>query len=127
MEHPPPADLTDPDLTALRDFALGLPEAVETLPWGERAWGVRKKNFAFFWVGEQGTKLTCKLPESRYAVEHLPYVKPAGYNLGKSGWMTATIPPGEKVPVDELLDWLDESYRAVAPKTLVKALDAREA
>ena len=126
MEHPPPAELTDPDLIALRDFALGLPDAVETLPWGERAWGVRKKNFAFFHTGEHGVSLTCKLPESRYAVEHLPYVKPAGYNLGKSGWMTATIPPGEKVPVDELLDWLDESYRAVALKTLVKALDARE-
>jgi len=27
----------------------------------------------------------------------------------------------------ELTDWIDESYRAIAPKTLVKALDARAA
>jgi hypothetical protein len=41
--------------------------------------------------------------------------------------VTAQIPKGKNIDVELLCDWVDESYRAVAPKTLVKALDARPA
>ena len=44
--------------------------------------------------------------------------------MGKYGWVTMRFGPSEEPPFDLLLDWLDESYRAVAPKTLVKRLDA---
>ena len=36
--------------------------------------------------------------------------------------MSAAFAPGQRPPVDLLCDWIDESYRAIAPKTLVKQL-----
>jgi hypothetical protein len=57
----------------------------------------------------------------------LPFTSPAGYGLGKSGWVTAELEPGQE-PVVELFErWIDESYRAQAPKKLVKQLDERAA
>ena len=38
--------------------------------------------------------------------------------------MTARFGLREKPPVDMLKQWIDESYRAVAPKRLVASLDA---
>ena len=45
--------------------------------------------------------------------------------LGRSGWVTARFEWGDAVPTDILGDWIDESYRAVAPKKLVAELDQR--
>ena len=53
----------------------------------------------------------------------MPFTKPTGYNLGKSGWVTASFGAKAKPPLDVLEAWLDESYRAVAPKKLAAALD----
>lgn len=55
----------------------------------------------------------------------LPFVSPTGYGLGKSGWVTATFGPKQTPPLDMLQDWIDESYRAQAPKKLVAALPGR--
>ena len=42
--------------------------------------------------------------------------------LGKAGWVTVPLrAPG--VTVDVLRDWVEESYRIVAPKRLVATLD----
>ena len=57
----------------------------------------------------------------------LPFASPTGYGLGKAGWVTARFGKGEKAPVDLLRSWIDESYRAVAPKKLVAALSAAPA
>ncbi len=45
------------------------------------------------------------------------------YGLGKAGWVSIEIGDGEPVPVDMLKAWIDESYRAQAPKKLVRMLD----
>ncbi|MGH3018344.1 MAG: MmcQ/YjbR family DNA-binding protein, partial [Gaiellaceae bacterium] len=48
--------------------------------------------------------------------------EPTGYGLGKSGWVTVPLrAPG--VTLDLLRDWIEESYRIVAPKRLVAELD----
>ena len=50
-----------------------------------------------------------------------------GYGLGKSGWVSFS-PSDEAIPsLDQLKEWVEESYRAQAPKRLVKELDARGA
>jgi predicted DNA-binding protein (MmcQ/YjbR family) len=106
----------------LREFALGYPEAVEEFPWGERAIKVRKKVFVFMVANGTGLHLSTKLPDSAaFALSH-PFATPTGYGLGKSGWVSAAFTPGQRPPVDLLCDWIDESYRAIAPKTLVKQL-----
>jgi hypothetical protein len=57
----------------------------------------------------------------------LPFASPTGYGLGKSGWVTARFTARDKPPVEMLRKWIDESYRAVAPKELVQALDTANA
>ncbi|HXU60385.1 MAG TPA: MmcQ/YjbR family DNA-binding protein, partial [Polyangia bacterium] len=57
----------------------------------------------------------------------LPFVKPTAYGMGKSGWVTVTLGPAESPPIALLKEWIDESYRAVAPKKLVAALAGEKA
>jgi hypothetical protein len=61
---------------------------------------------------------------SRYFALDYPFAKPTGYGLGKSGWVTASFDDGAAAPLEVLLAWVDESFRAVAPKKLVAALVA---
>jgi predicted DNA-binding protein (MmcQ/YjbR family) len=107
----------------LRDFALGFPEAREDFPWGERVAKVRDKVFVFLGRDDEDLGLTVKLPSSGLMALGLPFASPTGYGLGKSGWVTARFTAKDKPPVEMLRKWIDESYRAVAPKELVKALD----
>jgi predicted DNA-binding protein (MmcQ/YjbR family) len=106
----------------LRQFALAYPEAFEDFPWGERVIKVRKKIFLFVGADADGLRLSVKLPDSASFALSQPFVTPTGYGLGKSGWVSARFAKGERPPVDVLCDWVDESYRAIAPKTLVKQL-----
>jgi predicted DNA-binding protein (MmcQ/YjbR family) len=48
--------------------------------------------------------------------------EPTGYGLGKSGWVTVPL-DAEDVDVEILSDWIEESYRIIAPKRLVAELD----
>ena len=111
---------------ALRDFALAYPEAYEEFPWGERAIKVRKKVFLFMFGGAHGLYLTVKLPTSHPAALMQPFAEPAGYGLARAGWVTSKFAPEDDPPIDVLEDWIDESYRAVAPRTLSKGVALRE-
>lgn len=107
----------------LRAIALGYPEAHEDFPWGERVVKVRGKIFVFMGIPDDGgLSLTTKLPHSRDLALALPFAKPTGYGLGKSGWVSARFAVTELPPVELLAEWIDESYRAVAPVTLVRRL-----
>ena len=105
-------------------FALTYPEAWEDHPWEETVVKVRKKIFVFTGMHNGLLNCTVKLPESNDEALHYEFAARSGYGLGKSGWITANFAPGIDVPVDLLEEWIDESYRAIAPKTLVKQLDA---
>lgn len=106
----------------LRAACLAYPEAVEEFPWDERVFKVRKKIFAMPHEYEGVLYVTCKLPESGSMALSFDFASPTGYGLGKSGWVTAAFKRGDDVPIDLMLEWIDESYRAVAPKKLVTAL-----
>lgn len=112
---------------AVRKFALGYPEAHEDFPWGHRALKVRGKVFVFMSNEEPGLSVSVKLPASAEGVLQLPYCEPTHYGLGRSGWVTATFGPRDAVPLDAIRSWIDESYRAVAPKRLVATLPPAEA
>lgn len=105
----------------LRKRALGYPGAYEEFPWGERVIKVNKKIFLFLHGDMQTLRVTTKLPWSYGAALLAPFAKPTGYNLGKSGWVTASFKQGEHPPYDILQSWIDESYRAIAPKKLIAA------
>jgi predicted DNA-binding protein (MmcQ/YjbR family) len=116
--------LKRPEAVLLRAFALGFPEAYEDFPWGERVAKVKGKVFVFLGADGDNLGLTVKLPESGMLALGLPFASPTGYGLGKAGWVTAKFGKRQKAPVDLLRSWIDESYRAVAPKKLVAALSA---
>ena len=103
-------------------FALSLPETYENQPWGEDVVKVRGKIFVF--LGPQRSRrMTVKLAESHAHALAIDGAEPTGYGLGKAGWVTVPLrAPG--VSVDVLRDWVEESYRIVAPKRLVAELDA---
>jgi predicted DNA-binding protein (MmcQ/YjbR family) len=109
----------------LRRAALAYPGAVEDFPWGDRVFKVAKKIFAFVDARGGALHVTAKLPASGPMALLLPFAQPTGYNLGKSGWVSATFARAAEVPVDMMLDWIDESYRAVAPRKLVRTLAPR--
>lgn len=117
--------MTDPGYEAVHAFGLGFPEAYEETPWGHPALKVRGKSFAFMgYAKDGGWSVSVKLPQSNLAALMLPCCQPTGYGLGKSGWVTARFAAGEESPLPMLEEWLEESYRAVAPKRLVKQLEA---
>ncbi len=105
----------------LKAFALGYPEAVEEHPWGETAMKVRKKTFMFMYSGDEKCGLTVKLPLSSEMALTLPFAEASGYGLGRSGWVTVKFAPDDAPPEDLLMEWIDQSYRAVAPKKLAAA------
>ena len=53
----------------------------------------------------------------------LPFTEPTAYGLGKSGWVSAKFPPARSRRSTCSKAWIDESYRAQAPKKLVLSLD----
>ena len=110
----------------LLGVAKALPEAWEDHPWDGRVIKVRKKIFLFLTPDEDLADqlgLSVKLPDSVEEALSFPFTEPTGYGLGRAGWVSARFAPGDDPPVDILCDWVDESYRAVAPRTLVRQLD----
>jgi len=107
----------------VRAFALSFPEAQEDFPWGESAFKVRGRVFTFMHADATGLGITVKLPVSRYFALEYPFAKPTGYNLGKSGWVSASFAAADDIPMDVLRAWITESYQAVAPKKLSALLN----
>jgi predicted DNA-binding protein (MmcQ/YjbR family) len=109
----------------LRTFALSLPEATEDFPWGECVIRVNRKVFVFLGpeTASGPRRATVKLDESNGHALSIEGAAPTGYGLGASGWVTVPLrAPG--VSLDLLRDWVEESYRIVAPRRLVAELDA---
>lgn len=110
------------DEAGLRAHAMSFPGAYEDHPWGESAFKVKGKVFLFVYVHAEGLNASVKLPTSNERALAQPSAEPTGYGLGKSGWVTFKFQRRERVPMDLMKPWVEESYRAVAPKKLVDSL-----
>ncbi|WP_394825444.1 MmcQ/YjbR family DNA-binding protein [Pendulispora albinea] len=116
---------TDAVVAELRAFGLAYPETHTKSPWpGHLDLAVKDKTFAFLSAEGEPLRISCKLPHSHEAALLFPFAKPTPYGLGRSGWVSAEFEEGETPPVDLLKSWIDESYRALAPKKLVASLPA---
>lgn len=104
----------------LRSVALALPETSEGTSCVNRAFKVGKKNFLF--VGERKDHLyvMVKLDGS---FEKARALKDPRVDVGKIGWVTLRFPEDDALDRKLLADWVVESYRSLAPKTLVRKLD----
>lgn len=113
-------------LDRVRTFALSLPEAYEDHPWGESVAKVKGKVFVFFGrddLEDHEPGMSVKLQDSNTQALRVPGAEPTGYGLGKAGWVNV---PFRKTtpPIGVLTDWVEESYRIVAPKRVSAQLDA---
>ncbi|MFO0712935.1 MAG: MmcQ/YjbR family DNA-binding protein [Sandaracinus sp.] len=116
---------TDPILRALRARGLTYPGAHLKSPWpGHLDLAVNDKTFAYLSIEGEPLKVSCKLPESAAVALLLPFCEPTAYGLGRSGWVSARFDADADVPVEMLEAWIDESYRAQAPKKLLAQLDS---
>lgn len=106
----------------IREAALAYPETSEDFPWGHSAFKVKNKTFCWMSFAETGMRLTVKLTDSRFYALSMPGVDESNYGLGKHGWVTALFLDEKDFPVEMLKRWLDESFRAVAPKAITKLL-----
>ncbi len=113
----------------LLEYALSLPEASLDHPWGEDVAKVNRRVFVFFGIPPEpdagGGSITIKVPGSFDDVMSVPGAEPAGYGLGKSGWVTVPLGKG-KASMAVLRSWVLESYGNVAPKRLAARTAADE-
>jgi predicted DNA-binding protein (MmcQ/YjbR family) len=113
----------------VRQFALGMPGAAEEFPWGETVAKVNKKVFVFLGSddGSHPLGVTVKLEDEAAHAHALtcPGAEPAGYGLGRSGWVSIPLEPKGAPSAELLCDWVEESYRTIAPKRLTAELDGR--
>jgi predicted DNA-binding protein (MmcQ/YjbR family) len=115
--------LKHPFAKALRKAALAFPETVEDFPWGHNAFKVAGKK-AFLFMGEDeegGWSASMKLPFRNEEALNIKGASPTEYGLGRSGWVSFRFTAKAKPPIAKLVDYLDESWRAVAPKKLSAA------
>jgi predicted DNA-binding protein (MmcQ/YjbR family) len=108
-------------------YALTFPGAYAEHPWEQTVIKVKRKVFLFVngaIAPEAGVSLSVKLPQSGADVLELPLAEPMGYGMGKYGWVTLLIMRDDQLPLRLLEAWIDESYRAVAPRRLLAELDA---
>lgn len=114
------------NMDRLEALALGLPEAqrVDIEAWdGEPTFRVRGKNFVF--CNETATHLTVKLSvdEAAAAVATETWVTPAGYGLGRHGWVSIDLddPVGHD-RWQQVEEWVRTSFTLVAPKSLARSV-----
>jgi len=111
-------------IAELRTFSLRYPGAHTKSPWPTHLdAAVNNKTFAYLSAPGKPMRVSCKLPRTAATALLLPFASPTPYGLGNSGWVTAQFEPEDDVPVALLKEWIDESYRAQAPKKLVAELD----
>lgn len=104
-------------------FALSFPETTEDRPWEDDV-VVKVRGKIFVFLGPEGsTTVSVKLAESHAHALAIEGAKPTGYGLGRAGWTTVPL-HGPGVSIAVLRDWVEESYRIVAPKRLVALLDS---
>ena len=110
------------------------------MPWGEPVIKVRarpgvppwrKENAGvygpmFLWLGQRDAvspAVAVKLRGAHDEAVAIAGAEPTTTSgLGQWGWLTVRL---ACVDIDLLCDWVEESYRNVAPKRLVAELDAR--
>ena len=107
-------------------------ERVDVAEWGDHpTFRVNGKNFVF--SDREARQLSLKLPKDEAAavVAEDGDVEPAGYGLGRHGWVALTLDDSADAERwRQVEEWVRTSYTLVAPKRLARLVldeDEREA
>jgi predicted DNA-binding protein (MmcQ/YjbR family) len=112
-------------MASLTSLALEFPGAWPDSPWGDSVVKVGAKIFVFLGDNEEDSSITVKVPESHEHAMSFEGAAPTGYGLGKAGWVTIPVGGVSRGDAEVLHDFVEESYRTIAPKRLIKELDAQ--
>ena len=122
--------MTPRNLLKLRKVSLALPEAHEVEAWGAATFRVRNKMFAMYAAadnhhgdGREGVWIKAASGNQQMMVQHAPkkfFVPPY---MGPSGWVGVFL--DDKPDWAEVGELLLDGYRLVAPKKLLKMMDAQ--
>jgi phosphoribosylglycinamide formyltransferase-1/phosphoribosylamine--glycine ligase/phosphoribosylglycinamide formyltransferase/phosphoribosylformylglycinamidine cyclo-ligase len=116
-------------LERIRAIALGLPGTIEKISHGAPVFFIDKgRTFAWFWHDHHGDGRTAVLvktsglEEQEMLLEIDPdlYFKPP--YLGPSGWIGVLLDQSG-TDWDHVADWIEKSWRAVAPRKLLEKYD----
>jgi predicted DNA-binding protein (MmcQ/YjbR family) len=113
------------NMTRLERIVGRLPHAerVDIEEWGDHpTFRVNGKNFVF--SDQAAENLSVKLPKDEAAavVAVDPKVDPAGYGLGRHGWIALTLVDPDEERWRQVEEWVRTSYTLVAPKKLARQI-----
>jgi len=110
-------------LKKLRHYAASFPETTEVEAWGHPTFRAGKKIFATYgyYKGRHTMSTKQSLPDQALLISD-PRFRVADY-VGKHGWVTIDI---ERVDWDTVAELVERSYRLIALKRMVKALDENQ-
>ena len=124
MAHPRMYSDDDPFLTELREICLALPEATEVEAWGRPTFRANKIFALFSGIEDRPFGVIFKPDDDERPalLEDPRFYSPPYY--GPSGWLTLDF---QAAPVDwqEVEELVETSYRRIAIKRQLRALDAR--
>jgi hypothetical protein len=125
MAHPRTYSADDPYLDDIRRICLAFPESSEVEAWGRPTFRAGQKMFAVFGQHDDGGRFALIFkpdPEERHAlVADKRFFSPKYF--GPGGWLALDL-DAAKVDWEEVGELMDASYRTVALKRMLKALDS---
>ncbi|MDQ3610490.1 MAG: MmcQ/YjbR family DNA-binding protein [Actinomycetota bacterium] len=116
------------NLASLRAHCLAKPGATEGRPFGPEALVMKVGGKIFAIIGDDAEPLTLSLkcePEVAVLLRQSHEAVGPGYHLNKRHWNTVTL--DDTVAVDDVLEWVDDSYDLVVdglPRRVREALRA---
>jgi hypothetical protein len=102
---------------------MGYPETTASGACTRTAIRVRKKGVVYIGEKPAETSALLKLGTSLPEAESLAAQAPARFQVGKGGWVTVRLAPGETLEDGLMERWIDEAWRMAAPKTVLKLLE----
>jgi predicted DNA-binding protein (MmcQ/YjbR family) len=104
------------NIETLREYCLSKPDVEETLPFGPDTLVFKVAGKIFLLTGLDSTPLQfnvkCEPSKAIELREEYDCVKP-GYHMNKKHWNTIVV--DGSVPSKLLREWIDHSYKLVAP------------
>jgi predicted DNA-binding protein (MmcQ/YjbR family) len=115
----------DPYLAELRELCLALPESAEVEAWGRPTFQAGKKLFAVFEGNDEHRYAVVIKPEP---VERPAFLRDSRFFVpayfGPAGWVALDL-TAAPIDWDEIAELVESSYRQVALKRMLAALDQR--
>jgi predicted DNA-binding protein (MmcQ/YjbR family) len=114
----------------LERIVAELPEAerVDIAEWGDHpSFRVHGKNFVFCDAEAEHLSVKLSREEAAAVVATDSATTPAGYGLGRHGWIDVSVPPTiGRERWQEIREWVRTSYTLVAPRQLARIVLQQE-